>query len=489
MAGPQQRLPILEAIRDYVGVRRLHMPGHKGGGAVAAPYLEYLGRRLFEADVVSAEGLDDLHSPSGCIAEAQRLAAEAWGADHSLFLVNGTSCGLHGLILALCRPGDKLIVPRNAHRSVVGGLILSGAYPVYLEPDFDRSFGLPLGIAPEAVAGALSLHPDAKGVLVVSPTYHGALSDIRKIAEITHSYGLPLLVDEAHGAHLGFHPELPDSALSQGADGVAQGIHKTAGSLTQTSILHLKGTRVPVDRVRAVLRLLQTTSPSYILMSSLDAARYLLVNHGRDLLDGVLSLSRRVTGAVEALGAVRCLHVHAAGGPAGFDPTRITVNVSRAGLTGLEVERALRREFGLQVELSDFANVVLLLSLGDSPEAVEAFLAGLERIAAESSAGRRGSPSAPRSAGRALLPPTPPTVLSPAVAFRGRTRRVPLDRAVGCVSAEMIAAYPPGIPAIYPGERVTEEVVAYLSEAKRAGMHLQGHQSPGLDFLQVIDQD
>ncbi|MGE5576035.1 MAG: aminotransferase class I/II-fold pyridoxal phosphate-dependent enzyme [Syntrophothermus sp.] len=486
----QHRLPIIEAIRNYLGVGRIHMPGHKGGTGVAEAFLSLVGRNAFEADVVGVEGLDDFHAPDGCIAEAQSLAAEAWGADHTFFLVNGTSCGLHTLIMALCGVGDELIIPRNAHRSVVGGLILSGARPVYMEPDIEETLGLPLGVSPQTVEKALAGHPNARGVLIVNPTYYGVVSDVRAIAEIVHARGLPLVVDEAHGAHLGFHPDLPFSSLQQGADAVAQGVHKTAGSLSQGSMLHLKGDRVPVGRVRRYLRILQTTSPSYLILGSLDAARFLLANEGARRLQQVLDFARRITAEVGAMAqagmGVKCLDLDFSRGSFRTDPTRIVINVGESGLSGYALERALRYQCGIQIELSDFANIVLLLSLGDTAEIIDAFLSAFKWVVS-GAACTSAAAACPTGHTAGLLPPTPPMILSPALAFARPTRPMRLEEATNLVSGEMVAAYPPGVPVIYPGEQLTPPVIAYLRQARKTGVHLQGAEDGGLEFINVID--
>ncbi len=487
------------------------MPGHKGGGGAAGPCQDLFGPGVYQADLVGIEELDDFHSPTGCIAEAQALAAEAWGADRSFFLVNGTSCGIQALILALCGPGDELIIPRTVHRSVVGGLILSGAVPVYMDPELEPGFGLALGVTPESVERTLSAHPKAKGVLIVSPTYYGVVSDIRSIAAVAHAHGVPLLVDEAHGAHLGFCPGLPASAIQQGADGAAQGVHKTAGSLSQASILHLKGDRIPVRRVRHYLRLLQTTSPSYLLLASLDGARWLLVNEGSRRLGAVIGLAREIRAAIDSWGGPRCglrwLEFDPADGPFGTDPTRVTINLRETGLTGHYVERTLRREFSVQIELSDLGNIVLLLSVGDTPGAIRAFIGAFGRIVREAparwassgSGGHGPDAGASREAGHGpsphpgqaglagTLPPTPPMVLTPAAASGRETSPLDLNRACGRISGEMIAAYPPGIPVIYPGERITPAVVTYLRQAVESGIRLQGAEDSALGTIRVIE--
>ncbi len=480
----QRRLPVVEAIKAYRGVDRIHMPGHKGGVGVASQYLELVGTGAFEADVVGVEGLDDFHSPTGCIAEAQELAAEAWGVDHTFFLVNGTSTGLHSLVLALCRAGDRLIIPRNVHRSIVGGLILSGAVPVYVQPEFDEASGVLLGVSAGAVGRAIERHPDARGVLVVSPTYYGVISDIKSIAEIAHSHGLPLIVDEAHGAHLGFHPDLPRPSVQMGADAAAQGVHKTAGSFSQGAMLHLKGDRVQLKKVRQYLRLLQTTSPSYLLLSSLDAARFVLANEGRSRLSDVIGFGRRIAGTVAALShegyGVRLLEF-APGHSFCSDPTRVVINLRGTGLSGYFVERTLRHDFGVQIELSDSENIVLLLSMGDTSEAISHFTTAFETVV-------RAGPGFPRADGvkACSLPPIPEMVLEPAVAFARPARLVPFDEAENHISGDMIAAYPPGIPVIYPGERLTQAVMDYLREAKSAGIHVQGPLDATLEFLTVL---
>lgn len=486
-APRQDRTPILSAIQGYLGTTRIHMPGHKGGAGASRFIRELIGEKAFQADLVGVEGLDDYHAPSGCIAEAQALAAAAWGADHSFFVVNGTSCGLHALILSVCGPGDELIVPRTVHRSVVGALVLSQARPVFLQPMQEPTFGLPLGLAPDTVAQAIEDHPAARGVLIVSPTYHGVIPDVAAIAEAAHARGLPLLVDEAHGAHLGFHPDLPPSSITLGADGVAQGVHKTAGSLSQASMVHLKGDRLSVERVRAFLRLLQTTSPSYLLLASLDAARHFLVNEGRARLGEVLSLSGWIRAEVERRSGLKCLT--ASEGSFGIDPTRLTINVTGCDLCGHDLERRLRREYGVQIELSDLANIVLLLSIGDTRDAIDDFLEAMADLIARACGGL--PPGGPTESVRrglgACLPPTPPMALSPAEAFLRAARTVEPADARGLISGEMLAVYPPGIPAVYPGEVLTDAVVDYLLEARDLGLPIQGADDHRLRQLRIID--
>ncbi len=302
-APDQRRTPLWDALAGYVrdGVTRFHMPGHKGGPGIHPMLKDALGEAVFAIDVTGVEGLDDLHEPGGVLREAQALAAQAFGADRSFFLVNGTSAGVQAMILSLCRPGDKLILSRNMHKSIMAGVILSGAHPVFVAPEVEARLGMALGPDPERVRTALGRHPDARGVLLVNPTYYGVAGRLAPIAETAHARGMALLVDEAHGPHFRFHPDLPEPALVCGADACAQGMHKILGGMTQASILHVRGRRLDVDRLEAVLRLLQSTSASYVLMASLDVARMQAATAGREMIGRALALAR-VSGRISWAG-------------------------------------------------------------------------------------------------------------------------------------------------------------------------------------------
>lgn len=483
----QKRTPLWDALCAYraQGIIPFHVPGHKQGRG--NPELtEKLGPTALGIDLTCMEGLDNILNPLDVIKEAQDLAADAFRAEHAYFLVNGTTSGIQAMIMAVCAPGEKLIVPRNAHRSVISGLILSGVQPVYLQPEVDQRFGITHGITPQDVERALREHPDARGVFVINPTYYGVASDLAGIVEVAHARNVPVLVDEAHGAHLCFHPELPPSAMEAGADLSAASTHKLAGSLTQSSLLLHQGNLVNPQRVKGVLNLTQTTSPSYILLTSLDFARKQMALAGTRLLAGVLRKARWVRKQLFRLPGIELLeeeHIEGRPGCRYLDPTKITMNVQQLGLSGQEVESILRHKYRIQVELSDLYNIILLLSIGDSWEMVQHLVASIQDLV--QSLGKGGSISKFSRA----LPPLPAALVSPRDAFYGETKTVTLDAAEGEISAEMIMAYPPGIPLICPGERFTREIIDYVRILKAEGLILQGTEDPHLEQVKVLAQN
>lgn len=488
----QSATPLLDALRDYVGqgVIRFHMPGHKGGPGVHERLRRLAGESVFALDVTGVEGLDDLHAPSGILRSAQALAADAFGADHSFFLVNGTSAGVQAMILSTCRPGEPILIPRNIHKSILAGIILSGAEPIFVQPVVDPDLGIAMGVIPEAVAAALDRRPDIRAALIVNPTYYGVSTDLTRVAALVHARGKPLLVDEAHGPHFHFHEALPLPALVAGADACAQGMHKILGGMTQASLLHLRGGRVDVDRVKAVLRVIQTTSASYILMASLDAARMQIATGGRELLDRAIGLAHRVREQVNTIPGLSCFGPERLGRPgaAGLDPTKVTVTVKGLGLTGQQVELVLRHRYGVQVEMSDLFNVLLIVGFGNTDEDADRFLAALADLARMAPQYR--SPETDRVLARAEqlggVPPLPVLDILPRDAFFTPSRAVPLAAAAGRVCAEVITCYPPGIPIICPGERFTPEVIDYLSLMRAAGFRISGPRDPGLATVQVL---
>lgn len=486
--------PLYEALLGYLreGVVRFHTPGHKGRVMAGSLWSGAPDDTLTPAkfapgplaiDLTEVPGLDDLHAPTGPIARAQELAADAFGADETFFLVNGSTVGIQAAIMALCGPGDEIVIPRHAHRSVTSGLILSGARPVYVQPEYDADRGLLLGVTPDAVARALDAHPGARAVLVVHPTYHGLASNIERIVENSHHRGVPVLADEAHGAHFAFHPTFPTPALRAGADVAVQSVHKTLGSLTQSSLLHVKGSAVDRGRLRAALRLLQSTSPSYLLMASLDVARHLAATQGSQLLSEALALTARVRAAASGLPGLACYGDELLRLPSvkGFDPTKIIISPAGLGLSGKEAEALLRVECGLQMEMSDDRNVLALVTIADTEESTEALCRGLQALLA-----RRRAVN-PEGATAARLPTGPAEViLTPREAFYAPAEPVRIERAFGRLSVETIAAHPPGIPLLCPGERISLEMVAYLEGARAVGISFQGPADPTLGTLMVV---
>ncbi len=478
-----ERAPLAAAMKAYAasGALAFHTPGHKQG-AGAHPLLRALvTEEGLREEVSLAEELDDLHRPEGCLKEAQEKAARLWGADEAIFSVNGTTGAIHAMMTATLSPGDEVVVPRNMHRSVVGGLILSGARPVYAAPETDEALGIAHGVTAAAVRRALESHPAARAVMAVYPTYYGVASELREIAAAAHERGLPLLVDEAHGAHLRFSDGLPPDALSCGADLVAQSTHKLLSAMTQASMLFRKGGRVSPERVRSAASLIATTSPNYLLMASLDVARLQMEDEGEMRVGRAVRLAEELRAEINALPGLWCFGRERMGRPgaAALDVTKLTVNVSGLGLSGEEAMRSLR-EKSIQAELADARNVLFIVSMADTERETERLLAALTALSREAQGGRTAAP---------LSVPTAPalaTVLSPREAFFAARESVPMEKAAGRVAAEEIAFYPPGIPAVAPGERMTGEMIAYLREAARMGLKVTGPQDPSLSFLRVV---
>ncbi len=479
----QNRLPLVAALEEYIDLNPAYfrIPGHRGVRGINPALARRFGAPVFDYDLSETPLTDDLHQPAGSIAEAQALAADAFGADQSFFLVNGTTCGVEAMVLAAAREGDTILISRGAHKSALMGTILSGARPVWLEQETLAPWRLAAGPTPETVEEGLRAHPEAKAVLLVSPTYYGLCSDVAAIAEACHRRGVALLVDEAHGAHLNFSNELPPCALEQGADACAQSIHKAAGALTQSSMLHLRGSRLAGACVRTALRLVQSTSPSYLLMASLDAARQELALRGAASAHTALSHARGAAVDLAALPGVQVLGREAIGqaGVAALDETRLTFSSFDRGLTGLELQKLLF-ERGVDTELADHRNVMALFTGGNTARDVERLVDAMREITS--------LPVKPLCEEAQPLPPIPPQRMTPRQAFFAKSCAVPLAHALGRTAAEALIPYPPGIPALCPGETVTEAVLDYIDLCLRDHVSLHGPADETLRTLRVVEE-
>lgn len=483
---PEQRhAPLFEAVVKYSrsGKASFHTPGHKHGRGIYAPLRRFLGRRVFAVDLTLLEEVDSLHEPRSVIKEAQRLAAQAFGADYTYFLVNGTSVGNQAMVWASLREGEKIVVPRNVHRSILGGLILTGARPVYVTPPVLNDWGIYGNISPEQVLEALKANPGCGAVLVTHPTYYGQVSDLQRVVGVAHRSGAVCLVDEAHGPHFSFHEALPPSAMKSGADLAAQSTHKILGAMTQASMLHLKGGRVDRARVKMGLQLLQSTSPSYVLLASLDVARLQMAVAGRRLLDRVINMARETTRSLNRIPGIWCFgpgHCGGAGAHA-FDETRIMMHVNWP-VSGFEVAHRLRDEFKLQPEMADAQNVLFLVGQGNTWGELKRLVSAVRRL-------ERRYRGVVAKRPPLQLPALEPArvVLTPREAILGRTRRVALAEAVGEVCAELLCPYPPGVPVLAPGELVTKEVLDYLGGFLRAGGHVNGQADMSGRSVRIVE--
>lgn len=483
----QTDTPLLAAMKHYVadGVMPFHTPGHKQGKGMHTALESIVGRGALALDLALMEEMDDFHEPHGCIKDAQDLAAELYGADHSFFVINGTTGGIYAMILAAVGPGDKIIVPRNAHRSIIGGIILSGAVPVFMRPEVDHELGLAMGVTPNSVAAAIEQHPDAKAVLLINPTYYGVATDLQRIVELVHAKNMLVLVDEAHGPHLRFSRRLPVQALDAGADMCAQSTHKIIGAMTQCSMVHCREGRVRVPHLKAMLQLVQSTSPNYIMLASLDVARMQMATEGEALIERSIELADWLRREINTIPGLYCFGAEKIGQPGVFalDPTKVTVTVKGLGLTGAEAERILRHQYKIQVELSDFYNILFLITLGDQRHEVETLAAALRDMAA-----KYAKPVKAQADWQAVAHPEPPVaILSPREALFGNTCMVPFADSAGKVCAEIVTFYPPGIPLLCPGEQITPEIIAYCQTLQAAGMHISGPEDYTLKTIKVVD--
>lgn len=483
-AARQSRAPLFDGLLRHKERNPLqfHIPGHKKGAGMAPEFRAYLGDNALSIDLINIPPVDDLHKPQGIIREAQALAAEAFGADLTLFSVQGTSWAIIAMIMACVGPGEKLLVPRNVHRSVLTAIVLSGAVPVFMVPEIDEELGVAHGVSVATVRRAVGEHPDAKALLVINPTYFGVASDLREIVRIAHRHSIPVLVDEAHGAHLYFHLDLPVPAMAAGADMAATSIHKLGGSLTQSSILNIRDGLVNARYVQSVLSMLTTTSTSYILLASLDTARKHLATQGRAMLDKALAVAERARAEINAIPGLWCLGREDMSGHTSsydLDPTKLCISVKGLGLTGIEVENVLRDEFNIELELSDLYNILAIVTFADTEDTVGALVKALQTIAGRTKIRR------PRKV-HVRLPDMPPLVLTPREAFYRRSEFVPFADAAGRVAAEFVMVYPPGIPILMPGERITMRNIEYIDEHVQAGLPVQGTEDPTLQRIRVV---
>ena len=477
----QARAPIYEALQEFEKRRVVpfDVPGHKRGRG--NPELtELLGEKCVSMDVNSMKPLDNLCHPVSVIREAEELAAEAFGAAHAFLMVGGTTSAVQAMILSVAKRGEKIILPRNVHRSVMGAMVLCGAVPVYVDPACDDRLGIPLGMRREDVENAIKKHPNAKAVLVNNPTYYGVCSDLKAIAKMAHDHGMLCLADEAHGTHFYFSDELPLSAMAAGADMAAVSMHKSGGSLTQSSLL-LCGPAMQEGHVRQIINLTQTTSGSYLLLSSLDISRRNLALRGREAFSQVVGLADYARGEINQIGGYYAFSKELINGDSvfDFDRTKLSVNTLEVGLAGIEVYDLLRDEYDIQIEFGDLGNILAYLSIGDRPREIERLVSALSEVRR-----RFGRKDAAGLMRQEYIDPE--VVLSPQDAFYAQKTSLPLEETAGRVCSEFVMCYPPGIPILAPGERITPEIVRYIQYAKEKGCSMTGPEDPDIRRLNVL---
>jgi arginine decarboxylase len=474
-------MPILEALEEFKDSRIVpfDVPGHKRGRG--NPELkDFLGEDCVSIDVNSMKCLDNLCHPVSVIREAEMLAADAFGAHAAFLMVGGTTSSVQAMILSVLAPGDEIILPRNVHRSVINALVLVDARPVYVNPQVNQDLGISLGMRLEDVRKAIETHPNAKAVLVNNPTYYGICSNITAIVDLAHAHGMKVLADEAHGTHFYFGEGLPPAAMHAGADMAAVSMHKSGGSLTQSSFL-LVGPNINADYVRQIINLTQSTSGSYLLMVSLDISRRNLAMRGQESFKRVLDLAEYARKEINAIGDYWAYGYDIVDGDSvyDFDRTKLSVCTLPLGLAGIEVYDLLRDEYDIQAELGDLGNFLAYISIGDRAADIERLIGALQEIR------RIYKRPAVNMFEQEYI--SPKVVTTPHAAFYARKKSLPLEDCVGAVCTEFVMIYPPGIPILSPGELVTEEIVSYIRYAKQKGCTMLGTEDMGVNRLNVID--
>lgn len=482
----QLETPLFDALLKHRNRHpvQFHIPGHKKGQGMDPAFREFVGDNVLSIDLINIAPLDDLHAPKAVIQEAQALAAEAFGADYTFFSVQGTSGAIMTMILTVVGPGDKILVPRNVHKSIMSAIVFAGAIPIFIHPEVDSELGISHGISPESVEKALQKYPDAKAVLVINPTYFGFAADLKKIVEIAHAQEIPVIVDEAHGVHIKFHDSLPVSAMQAGADMAATSVHKLGGSMTGTSILNIREGLVSAKRAQSVFSMLTTTSTSYPMLASLDTARRQLAVHGHDLMDQAIRLANDTRKRINSVPHLHCVGREKLHSSATYDmdPCKLLISVKDLGITGHMAEEWLRHNANLEVELSDLYNILCLVTLADTKKEMNLLVNALTRMS------QAFDSEAAVVVPNVTVPEIPALAMSPRDAFYAETEVIPLADAHDRICAEFIMVYPPGIPIFIPGEVITEDNIRYIQMNIGAGLPVQGPEDATLKNIRVIKE-
>ena len=477
----QTNAPIYEALRKFRRMRVVpfDVPGHKRGRG-NMELTEFLGEDCMNVDVNSMKPLDNLCHPVSVIKDAEELAAEAFGAANAFFMVGGTTSAVQSMIMYACKEGDKIIMPRNVHRSAINALILTGAVPVYVNPDVNRKLGIALGMSVAQVEQAILDNPDAKAIMVNNPTYYGICSDLKRITELAHAHGMLVLVDEAHGTHFYFGENFPVTAMAAGADCASVSMHKSGGSLTQSSFL-LLGKNINADYMRQVINLTQTTSASYLLLSSLDISRKRLALGGREIFAQTVEMAEYARSEINDIGGYYAYSRELVNGDSifDFDVSKLSIYTLPIGLAGIEVYDLLRDEYDIQIEFGDIGNVLAYISVGDRKRDIERLISALAEIK------RRFGKSGSDMLTQEYISPV--VAETPRKAFYAQKRSLPLEETAGLVCSEFVMCYPPGIPILAPGELITDEIIEYIKYAKEKGCQMTGTEDINIERLNVLD--
>ncbi len=480
----QNKVPIFDTLLGHAkrNVTSFHTPGHKNGKGIDPVLKEVTGDGLYKFDVTVFDEVDSLHDPVGPIKKAEELMAQAYGVKHSLFLVNGTSVGNIAMFLSACDPGESIIVSRSSHKSIMGGIILSGVWPIWLQPTIDQNLDIIFNSTYEEIKQALEMYPEARAVFLTSPTYNGVATEVKKIADLCHRKGKILLVDEAHGPHLKFNDKLPMSAVDAGADLCVQSTHKILSALSQGSVLHHNSKLVDINRVKKIVSMLQTTSPQYLTLASIDLARRQAVLHGKEMFDKVIEAAEWARKEInEKIPNMRCLtKADIKDRNFDLDLTKLTINVTKTGLSGYEVDEILAKKYNIQVDCSDTFNLIAIMGIGSDMEDVQKLVSALKEISKKYKGTQKNW---------ILKIPSLATemVMTPREVFLSHDiKKIPLAKSVGHVSAQVLTPYPPGIPVVIPGERISKEICDYLVEMASKGIRISGQEGDVLKMVKVF---
>ena len=480
----QEHTPLLDAIKKYVESEPVpfDVPGHKMG-SLKTELSDYAGEMLYRLDINAPIGLDNLYHPNGVIKEAEDLFAEAFGADEAIFSVNGTTGGIMTMIVGIIDAKDKIILPRNVHKSIINSLILSGAYPIFVMPDTDPETGIANGVKIDNYIKAMDENPDAKAVFVINPTYFGVTSNIKKLAKEAHERNMIVIADEAHGSHLYFHEDLPLGAMAAGADISSVSLHKTFGSLTQSSAILINKERINVSRIKKVYAMLLSTSPNHILLASIDVARKRMALDGHKLLSNTLDLARKTRERINKIRGFHCLDKSYLDGNGRFDidETKLVINTSEVGLSGFEIFKLMREVENVQMELGEISELLAIFTIGTTQKDADRLVEGLQKISDKyyDITDIKTIPHFSYS--------FPELIVRPREAFHAPSKVISLDDAVGEISAESIMIYPPGIPLAIPGEIITQNAIDLLHFYEKEGGVVLSDSPDG--YIKVLDQD
>jgi arginine/lysine/ornithine decarboxylase len=480
----QKRTPLFDAILSHAkrDVISFHCPGHKNGRSISRELKTYTGEDVYKCDVTVFSEVDSLHDPTNAIKKSQELMAQAYGVKQSFFLVNGTSVGNIAMFLASCEEGDSVIVSRNSHQSVLSGIIISGVWPIWIQPSIDQDLDLIFNVTYEQIKETLNKYPEAKAVFITSPTYNGIVTQLKRIIHLCHKKGKIVIVDEAHGAHLLFNKQLPESAVSAGADICVQSTHKVLSALSQGSVLHFNSNLIDMEKVKNIVSMLQTTSPNYLILASIDLARKQVFLYGEDIFNQVIKYAEYgrlyINNSINCMKCITRREIQNLGFD--LDVTKLTINVTRSGLSGYDIENILAKEYNIQLDYADMFNLVAIMGEGSNKNDVDSLVYALQNIDEKYHGIQQNW---------TLRIPSLSTemVMNPReVLLSNKTKNLSLKKAIGHISAQILTPYPPGIPILIPGERITQEICDYISEMSANNIRISGQHSENLKTIKVV---